>query len=235
MLVPENFGKGLKYAKVRNFIAQNFVHFADIILPEDAFKEYQCDVKTKVVVLAKRTAQINEEIEPITTTFQEFLGTPQGQLFLRYRKLINSAKANYRLNNLRREYKFKAQEREYTQKGKALVFNNRHQLSEEYYKYAMTEAQRIRDVIEYTDFSKRVRNEIRKSKRNIGLWIRVLRNNHKIIIERGSPSISTKINEEHKGAHYDYDLTQIIVSPEYRKRFYDMLDYLDTELMITYK
>ncbi len=116
MLVPENFGKGLKYSKIRNFIAQNFIHFADIILPDDAFKEYQCDVKTKVVVLAKRTPEINEEIEPITTTFQEFLDTPQGKLFLRYRKIINAAKARSRLSNIRREYKFKAMKKEFSEK-----------------------------------------------------------------------------------------------------------------------
>lgn len=229
MIVPETFGKGLRYSKVRNYIAENFVHFADIILPEDAFKEYNCDVRTKLVVLAKKNPDIvHPYVEPITTTYNEFLSTDNGKLFLHYRKMNNSTHVANRLKKIRRDAKYEAQKKDLRTKALIAIDRAKNLIGLEYQKFITAEAMGIREQMDLDDLLGRLKREIRKQKSKIGLWVRVYRNNHKIVIARGSPSISSLFNEEFPSSHSEYKLTDLIVNPEYRKSFYAFLDYLDS-------
>lgn len=237
-VVPDTFlEEELKHKKVNQFIDENFWRIATIRLPIDTFKEYQIKFPTKVLVLMKKSYEIQAPDMPqVETTFEDFYKTEMGQWFYKVKKHIDFGQA-------RREYN--------TKKAEALIKHNLLFLKDkllkaiyEYkrspnckddkldeYRHAYATAIKERDTEEAINaLSKLTRDIVRatKHKHNPELFIKIYPSHYHINFQRSNGTVSEYVNSELKQEGnadngYNYNLPNRISKNDYvlnaRQRF----------------
>ena len=205
-IVPDTFlEEELKHKKVNAFIDENFWRIATIRLPIDTFKEYQIKFPTKVLVLMKKSYEIQAPDMPqVETTFEDFYKTEMGQWFYKVKKHIDFGQA-------RREYN--------TKKAEALIKHNLLSVKDkllksiyEYkrspnckddkldeYRHAYSTAIKERDTEEAINaLSKLTRDIVRATKHNPELFIKIYPSHYHINFQRSNATVSEYVNSELK-------------------------------------
>jgi hypothetical protein len=92
--VPDTFlEQELRDSKVNKFIDEHFWRIATIRLPIDTFSEYRIKFKTKVIVLMKKSSELECNLPQVETTFEDFYKTEMGQWFYRAKRGVDLGEA----------------------------------------------------------------------------------------------------------------------------------------------